>query len=46
MIIGTMISFGLNSVFLTFGAVALAAAGVVIVWGTETKGRVLEELSP
>lgn len=45
MIIGTMTTFGLGSVFLTFGAVALAAA-VVTFWGTETKGRVLEELSP
>ena len=45
MIIGTVSSYGLNSVFLTFGAIALAAA-VCTFWGAETKERVLEELSP
>ncbi|MBK5959630.1 hypothetical protein CCR97_15655 [Rhodoplanes elegans] len=45
-IVGTMIGYGLGSVFLTFGVVALFAAVVVALFAIETKGRVLEEVSP
>ena len=37
---------GLPSLFLLFGLVALAAALVVALFAVETKGRVLEEISP
>lgn len=37
---------GLAYVFLCFGIVALPAAVVMAAFGTETCGRVLEELSP
>jgi len=39
-------SRGVSSVFLMLGAVPLVAAAVVAVFGPETKGRVLEEISP
>jgi putative MFS transporter len=45
-IVGTMIGYGLGSVFLTFGLVALLAAVVVGTFAIETKGRILEEVSP
>lgn len=45
-IVGTMIGYGLGSVFLTFGLVAIVAAFVVGMFAIETKGRVLEEVSP
>jgi len=37
---------GLGDVFLVFGGVALAASVVVVLFAVETKGRVLEEISP
>jgi putative MFS transporter len=37
---------GLASVFLVFGAVVLVAAVVVMLFATETGGRVLEDVSP
>jgi MFS transporter, putative metabolite:H+ symporter len=37
---------GLGDVFLVFGSVALAASVVVVLFAVETKGRVLEEISP
>jgi putative MFS transporter len=37
---------GLKTVFLTFGLVALAASVTVGLFAIETKGRVLEEISP
>jgi MFS transporter, putative metabolite:H+ symporter len=37
---------GINIVFLMFGAFALVGAIVTIVFAVETRGRVLEELSP
>jgi len=37
---------GLTYVFLGFGIVALLAALVMAAFGTETRGRILEELSP
>ena len=37
---------GLAYVFLGFGIVALLAAIVMAAFGTETRGRILEELSP
>jgi putative MFS transporter len=37
---------GLGDVFLVFGAVALAASIVVALFATETKARMLEEISP
>jgi putative MFS transporter len=45
-IVGTMSAYGLGSVFLTFAAAALLAALIVMVFAVETKGGVLEELSP
>ncbi|MDB5534050.1 MAG: major facilitator superfamily protein [Hyphomicrobiales bacterium] len=37
---------GLGTVFLLFGAVVLVAAVIVVMFGIETKGKVLEEVSP
>ena len=37
---------GLPYIFLGFGIVALLAAIVMAAFGTETRGRILEELSP
>jgi len=37
---------GVSSVFLMLGVVPLVAAAVVALFGIETKGRVLEEISP
>ena len=37
---------GLGTVFLLFGSTALLAAIVVALFAVETKGRVLEEVSP
>ena len=37
---------GLKTVFLTFGLVALAASFTVGLFAIETKGRILEEISP
>lgn len=37
---------GLGTVFLTFGLTVLAAAIVVALFAVETRGRVLEEVSP
>jgi len=45
-IIGMMIGGGLENVFLAFGAVAAVACVIVAVFAVETKGRVLEEVSP
>jgi putative MFS transporter len=44
--VGIMIGSGLNSVFLTFGALALATAILTALLAIETKKRVLEEVSP
>ncbi|NVO15266.1 MAG: MFS transporter [Rhodoplanes sp.] len=44
--IGMMIGGGLENVFLAFGLVAAAAGVIVAVFAVETKGRVLEEVSP
>ena len=44
--VGYMIAGGLQSVFLTFAVVAAFAAIVTAVFAIETKGRVLEEVSP
>jgi len=38
--------YGISQVFLMLGLVPLIAAAVVASYGTETKGRVLEEISP
>ncbi len=45
-LIGVMIGGGLENVFLAFGSVALVACVIVAVFAVETKGRVLEEVSP
>jgi putative MFS transporter len=45
-IVGTTAVFGLGSVFLTFALVALLAAIIVTIFAVETKGGVLEEISP
>ena len=39
-------NYGLGSVFLYFGGLAVLGGVVCLVWAIETKGRVLEELSP
>jgi putative MFS transporter len=45
--VGTLVaSGGLGTVFLLFGIVVLVAAIVIAAFGTETKGRVLEDISP
>jgi putative MFS transporter len=45
-VVGMMIGRGLQSVFLTFALVALVAAVITALFAVETKGRVLEEISP
>jgi putative MFS transporter len=45
-VVGMMVGSGLQSVFLAFGAVSIVTAGVVALFAIETKGRVLEEVSP
>ena len=45
-IVGNMIAGGLQSVFLTFAVAAGIAAVITGVFAVETKGRVLEEVSP
>jgi MFS transporter, putative metabolite:H+ symporter len=45
-IVGVMIVSGLNSVFLAFGGVALVTAIITALLASETKKRVLEEVSP
>jgi putative MFS transporter len=44
--VGYMIAGGLQSVFVMFAAVAACAAVVTALFAVETKGRVLEEVSP
>ncbi|MPZ56493.1 MAG: MFS transporter [Rhizobiales bacterium] len=45
-VVGFMIGTGLQSVFLAFAIVAVIAAVVTFLFAIETKGRVLEEVSP
>lgn len=45
-IVGIMIASGLNSVFLAFGGLALVTAIITTLLASETKKRVLEEVSP
>jgi putative MFS transporter len=45
-IVGMMLASGLESVFVSFGIVAALAAVITGVFAVETKGRVLEEVSP
>jgi putative MFS transporter len=44
--VGLMVASGLRSIFLAFGAVAAIAAIITALFALETKGRVLEEVSP
>ncbi|MBK5957190.1 MFS transporter [Rhodoplanes elegans] len=44
--VGMMIAGGLENVFLAFGAVAAVACVIVAIFAVETKGRVLEDISP
>ena len=45
--VGTLVATGgLGTVFGLFGAVVLVAAIVILAFGTETKGKVLEDVSP
>ena len=44
--VGYMIAGGISSVFLWFGVVAAIAAVITAAFAVETKGRVLEEVSP
>jgi MFS transporter, putative metabolite:H+ symporter len=45
-IVGLMVATGLGTVFLGFGIVAALAAVITGLFAVETKGRVLEEISP
>lgn len=45
-IIGTFIAYGLSTVFAVFGVIALIVSAVVAIFALETKGKVLEDLSP
>jgi len=45
-VVGLMIGGGLENVFLAFGLIAALAAVVTALFAIETKGRVLEEVSP
>jgi MFS transporter, putative metabolite:H+ symporter len=45
-VVGYMIGTGLQSVFLAFAIIAVVAAVITILFAVETKGRVLEEISP
>ena len=45
-VVGLMIGGGLDNVFLAFGLIAAIAAVVTALFAVETKGRVLEEVSP
>src|SRR5262249_39516790 len=45
-VVGLMVGSGLGSVFVAFGTVAAIAALVTALFAIETKGRVLEEVSP
>ena len=46
-VVGVMVADGgLKTVFLAFGLVGLAASIIVGLFAIETKGRVLEEISP
>jgi len=45
--VGTIVGAGgLGTVFLLFGTVVLIAAFIVVAFGVETKGKVLEDVSP
>ena len=44
--VGSMIAGGISSVFLLFSVVAAIAAVITAAFAIETKGRVLEEVSP
>ena len=44
--VGYALAGGLQSVFLSFAIVAAIAAAITAVFAVETKGRVLEEVSP
>ena len=44
--VGMMMVGGLDKVFLAFGIVAAIAAVITGLFAVETKGRVLEEVSP
>jgi putative MFS transporter len=45
-VVGLMIGAGLPTVFMGFGIVAAIAAAITALFAVETKGRVLEEVSP
>jgi putative MFS transporter len=45
-VVGFMLASGLQSVFVAFAAVAAIAAVITYLFAVETKGRVLEEVSP
>jgi putative MFS transporter len=44
--VGLLIASGLQSVFLSFGLMALVTAIITVVFATETKKRLLEQVSP
>ena len=45
-IVGAIVGSGLGTVFLMFAAVAVVGAVVTALFAVETKGRVLEDVSP
>jgi MFS transporter, putative metabolite:H+ symporter len=44
--VGHMVGGGLSPVFWMFASAAIVAAGITTAFAVETKGRVLEEVSP
>lgn len=47
LVVGALVpAYGLGSVFIYFGGLAILGGVVTLFWAIETKGRVLEELSP
>jgi len=45
-IVGAIVGYGLGNVFLLFAAVAVVGAIVTGLFAVETKGRLLEDISP
>lgn len=47
LVVGALVpAYGLGSVFIYFGGLAILGGVVTLFWAIETRGRVLEELSP
>ena len=46
LVVGALLAFGLRSVFVYFGLLAIAGGAIAWAWATETKTQTLEVLSP